>query len=235
MNSQSMKWGKIAGILGILGAILILVSVGLAWYTITTNETFNGNSFTVGENFNPGSSFTATCTGSSFCSAAPTGSHSYSSQNATNEGNLYGALFYLLIGSGVLGLIGAALTFVVDRLSGILKFLPLILVVVALLMGIGGVAYVAAGQPAALNSDTTAHGGMAPSGSWPGSSFIGSSSTSSGTMNWGPGAGFYLGIVAVVMFLISMLFMFMAWKAMKANMPAEQPPMAPPASPPGGM
>jgi hypothetical protein len=234
MSSHYKKWGMGAGILAILGAILILVSLGLGWYQLQ----FSGNGNTITANYLPGSSASISCSGSE-CGFVPTGSHSYSSENMTNEGNLYMALLYMIIGAGVLGLLGAILTFLTPRLKGGMKWLPLIFVLLGLLISVGAVAYVAVGQPGAYKSDATSGGQAAPSGSWPGGSFSGSASQGvGGTETWGPGVGFYLGVVAVVLFLISMILMFMAWKGMKEgeSMPPAAPaPATPPATPPGGM
>lgn len=234
MSGHYKKWGMGAGILAILGAILILVSLGVGWYQFQVS----GNGTTITGNYLPGNSGSVTCSGSE-CGLIPTGSHSYSSDNQPNEGNLYSALLYIIVGAGVLGLLGAILTFLSNRLTGVMRWLPLIFVLLGLLLSVGAVAYVAVGQPGAYKSDATQNGAQAPSGSWPGGSFTGSASGAGGsTQTWGPGIGFYLGVVAVVMFLISMLLLFMAWKAMKEGeaAPAAAPTQTtPPVTPPSGM
>lgn len=238
MSSHYKKWGTAAAVLGILGAILLLVSAAMAWYQISSAD--SGTTATY--NLNPGSSYSVTCSGSN-CGLVPTGSQSYSSAMESHEQSLYGTLYYLIIAGGVLALIGAVLAFLTPRLPKSAQIAPLLLILIGLILGIAAVGYVAGGQTSAYSSDATSHGQSAPpSGtSWPGGSFIGSSSNGGATQNWGPGVGFYLGVVAVVMFLLSVVFMVLAWRAMKHDGPAApMAPMAPaatppPASPPGGM
>lgn len=238
MSSHYKKWGTAAAVLGILGAILLLVSAALAWYQISSGA----NGTTVTGNLNPGSSYSTSCSGNN-CGLIPTGSQSYSDAKQSHEQSLYGTLYYLILAGGVLALIGAILAFLTPRLPKGMQVLPLLLILVGLVLGIAAVGYVAGGQASAYSNDWTANGNSAPpSGtSWPGGSFIGSSSSGGTTENWGPGVGFYLGVVAVVMFLLSVVFMVLAWRAMKHDGPAApMAPMAPaatppPASPPGGM
>lgn len=238
-----MKMGRLAGVLAIIGALLLIVSMFLGWYTIQFNGSLSGVTTSGTENLLPGSSYTSStsCSGSQYCPASTSTTNSYSSTNQTSVGNLMMTTQYLLIGGFVLGLLGAILGFAASMKGRENWATPaMILVVLALLLALVTPVYVYAAMPGAFSSDTPSADRTNGSGPW--SSFFGSSSSSGGgSVTWGGGIGWDLAWGAFVLFLIAVVLLWrdrMAPKpaepSMSSTMPAPMDAGQPPASPPGG-
>ncbi|HEV2316135.1 MAG TPA: hypothetical protein VGV89_00980 [Thermoplasmata archaeon] len=232
----------------------------VGWYStsFSASESFGGVSVsaTGTYTFYPGSSYHTTtsvsCSGSPLCGSIPTGTNttSYSSSHLTQTGNWYALVEYLTIGGLVLGLLGALLGFMSRGKPG-MQMAVLGLIALALILSIATPMLLLAEQPGAVSSDCHNNGGSNATGcsTGPGGSFFGSCSGSScaGTFlvgsgssgSWGPSTGWYLSIVAFVLFLIGLL-LFLAGRKEPEPMaaPMGQPSMmggtpgAPP-SPPG--
>jgi len=210
---MKMSMGKIAAVLAIIGALLLIVSAFIGWYTISVTASAAGFSASGSENFLPGSSYTSSFSGS-------TTTQSYSSTNATNVGNLFMATQYILIGGFILGLLGGLLLFASSMKGRESWSKPaMILLVLALLMAIVAPAYVAAAAPGAFKADIPASASSNNSGPW--SSFTGSCSAGatcftgggggtgvSGTTTWGPAAGWYLAWGGFVVLLIAIILLW---------------------------
>lgn len=252
-----MKRGMLAGALALIGAILLIVSVFLAWYTVSISASETVGSVTISttgnENFLPGSSFQEqlSCSGSPDCPGSTTNTTSYSSDHLNATGTVYMVTEYVLIGGFVLGLLGAILVFGGGMMGRTKWMMPgMLLIVLALLMALVAPLYVLGAGPGAFSSDTPAAERANATGPW--SSFVGScsasascitgSSSTNGSANWGPGAGWYLGLVAFVLFLLSLIFLLRDRRAMmsapaadsEGAMPAPTPEAMPPAAPPPG-
>jgi hypothetical protein len=192
---------KLGGALGIIGAILLIVTLFVAYYTVSGTFNAGGTSFTLSESLYLNNKVVETGSGGGL---SVSNSTTYSDAHLTNVGNLYTIVTYLTYGGIVLGLIGAILAFMGRGVGRIVLVLALILALVAPIL-------LFAEQPSALNNDF-----KGSSGSGPQSSFIGScSGTSCGTVpgagssnssaSWGPDVGWYLAIGAFVVFLIAVI------------------------------
>lgn len=232
---MKMSMGKVAGVLAIIGAILLIASAFLGWYVVSISENALGVSVTATETFLPGSSYTSNALGS-------TTTQSYSSSHLNNTGGLFMITQYILIGGFVLALLGGILYFASTMRGRESWSKPaMILLVLALLLAIVAPAYVAGALPGAFKSDSPTGQSTNTSGPW--SSFIGSCSTgsgcfggqgggggSSGTATWGPGVGWYLAVVAFVLLLVSVILLWRAKMAPAESDHADAPMAAPAAS-----
>jgi hypothetical protein len=214
----------------LVAAILMLVALFTPWYM--EQVSFHGATETL--NAYPGMPST-NGTIQYTCSGLPSGVQcpsqtSYTAEKFNNTGTIAEAGFYLIIVSFVLGFIGAVLGFASGknaRRAGPARTLA----IVALVVAIAAVGMFAVALPTAIGQDSPGHTGTGP---W--SSFFGSSNATGmgfpgGTLTWGPGIGWYLAIVAFVLFLVGM---FVLRRAMKepaepvAAAPAPTTSMAPP-------
>jgi hypothetical protein len=212
------KRGRMVGAAIVLvGAILLIAALFTPWYM----EQFSNSGNTETMYAYPGiptSSGTIqyTCSGISSCP----GSTSYSAHNLTNSGNIAEAGYFLIIGGLVLGLIGAILGFTSGNNPR--RARPaMTLALVGGILAIAAVGAFVAALPSAIGSDTPGHTGTGP---W--SSFFGSTSLGGGTLTWGPGIGWYLGIVAFVVLLVGMIVLARARK--DPSVPAAAAPAVPP-------
>lgn len=259
------KRGMLGGLLMIIGAILLIVALLTSWYTYSakTSESFAGNSATgtINLDLHPGSNYVSSssysCSGpqaSSLCPSSTSNSCPYVSSSSSNScpagnfnktGALYAVTEYLVIGGLVLGLLAGILAFVSGGKPGMRKG-ALALGIIALLLAIATPITLLAAQPGAIKADSS----NVPSGSsGPWSSYFGSCSGSScgtgggpnSSATWGPSVGWYLSIVAFIVFLLGTMMIMRGGKdssSMAAPMPAQPAPMdssgsAAPMSPPG--
>lgn len=247
-----MNGRMIGGALAIVGGIVLLVAIALPWYAITASGSESlgalGGSYSISttENDLPGSSYTVTasCSGSStYCSAvsAISETKTYSSSNATNTGNLYGAIEGLLIGGGILAILGAILAFVGTGTRSKLMTPALILVVLGLVLGFAAAGYLAADSVSAYKADSH---GLPSNGTGPFASFSGSCSEGTsgcfggfggggnGTATWGPTTGWYLAWVGGVILLISVVLIWRGRSAMGSAAPSPAPMATDASTPP---
>lgn len=255
------KKGMLGGILLFIGAILLIVALLTSWYTTSLQSSGPGGSATEQLDFKPGSSYSVSfsCSGaaSSLCPGSTTCSYSGSSSNYCNPqginrtGQLYAVTEYLVIGGLVLGLLAGIFAMMSGGKPGMRKG-AIALGVIALLFALVVPITLLAAQPGALKSDFTPSGGSAPTGNGPYSSFFGSCSgnncgftgPASGNVSdtWGPSVGWYLSIVAFIVFLLGTMMVMRSGKEsapMAAPMPAQPAsmdnpgaPMTPPGNPP---
>lgn len=248
-----VKKGMLGGLLLIIGAILLVVSLLVGWYVYNVSASASGETESGTQTYNLGSSYTQSVSG------PLTGSHTTTcpySGNSTcpdlkNTSALYADIQYVVIGGIVLGFLGGILALMGGSRPGMRKA-GIALGIIALLLAIAAPMTLLAVQPGTVKSDE----GMSyvSNGSGPDHSFFGSCSNSACpnvfgappgvtyTSNWGPGAGWYLSVVGFVILLVGVL-MSRGGKepaaAPAASTPAPMdasgqgaPPMSPPASPP---
>jgi hypothetical protein len=254
------KKGMLGAILLIIGAILLIAALFTSWYTWSLQESGAGGSITGDTDFHAGTSYTTSfsCSGeaSSVCPSGATCPYSGSSSTGctaageNKTGQLYAVTEFIVIGGLVLGFLAGILALMGGTKPGMRKG-AVALGAIALILALVGPVVLLAAQPGAVKSDSTPSGGSAPSGSGPYSSYFGSCSGSncgfggsgatsvSGT--WGPSVGWYLSIVAFVLFLLGVIMVMRGGRessAMPASAPAPAAPMdssmgaPPPASPP---
>ncbi|MGA8604742.1 MAG: hypothetical protein WB788_06760 [Thermoplasmata archaeon] len=226
------KRGRMVGAAIVLvAAILMIVALFTPWYM----EQVSSSGINVTLNAYPGLPSTNGTIQYS-CSGLPSGAQcpsqtSYTTDKLNNTGNIAEAGFFLIIVGFVLGLIGAILGFASGknaRRAGPARTLA----IVALIVAIAAVAMFAVALPTAIGQDTPGHSGTGP---W--SSFFGSGNSSSmgipgGTLTWGPGIGWYLAIVAFVLFLVGMIVLARAQKEPPQPVAAVSTPTAPVSPPP---
>ena len=219
----------VGAIIVLVGAILLIAALFTPWYAFKTS--YAGASET--QNSYPGIPST-NGTIQYTCSSLPTGvtcppQTSYSSivPKETNVGNIAETGFFLLIVGIILGFL-ATIFGVMSRGNARRSTPALALGIIALLLAIITPVLFAAALPGAISSDiSTTYRPPNTSGPW--SSFIGSSSYTSPvvgsvSLDWGPGVGWYLAIVAFVILLVGVILLFLYRKD-----PAEPAPVAAPA------
>jgi hypothetical protein len=197
-----------ASALFLVALVLAGVAIGTAWWTETATYGDTTQSFS----FYPGAQVTLTqsCDGpqpSHSCSQAL--STSYDALKLTNTGALYATVEVLVLGAlgatllaTFLGFLGAfGLNFGRTQLS-----LTLLLALLAFALLLAAPVWAAAGQPAALQSDTTALGSTGVGG--PGdSSFWGTNSSGVTTFTWGAAAGWYSAVAAAGLLLLGSILL----------------------------
>ena len=237
-----------AGVMLLLGAIVLLVSMFVGWYQVSFDgsATILGTGFSVTSaiNFYPGSNAQATlgCSGSSLCPPVTSETRSYADSGFNNTGHLYEAIQGLILGGFLLGLIGGILAFVVGAGRTNLYTIALFLALVALVLAVAGPAMIAIAGPGAIKSDAPSFYSNNSSGPW--NSFWGSCTGSSCglfgvggipggsgvsfTENWGPSAGWYLALIGFVLMLIGFVVLLVARKAVRETAAAPPPSWTPP-------
>lgn len=193
-----------------VGIVILLVSLFVGWYTIssTATDTVSGSTFT--------GSATATlyplnyltesfsCQGSSYCFTNSTYAGSYSQGSFASLGTLYDVVAALIIGGIALSCAAIALAFAGGHSkklwAGRLALLAVVVVVLAPTV-------LALAQPSVLSSQSTSSGGPSPQNSFAGScaqSGCGNDLSPGQTTSasWGPSIGWYLGFVAIVPLLL---------------------------------
>lgn len=212
--------GMIGGLVMVIGAILLVVSLLVGWYAVTGSIGSGAFSGTLTLTLKPGSQYTysASAAGLSISNTC-----SYSGSNGTTgcvgnlakTGQLYSIVEYLLIVGIIVGFLGAILAMMS---GGRRKGAVMGLAVIALLVAIVAPMVLLAAQPGAIKSDLgSSSGGFGSNNTGPQSSFFGSSNG----FTWGPSTGWYLSIGAFVLFLIGML---LSGRGTEAAAPA---PMSP--------
>lgn len=221
----------------IFGFILLAIALGVAWWSWSLSV--GGSSLTY--SFLPGSSLSATCSGS-ICSSGvyATGTVTYAAAALGNVGTIYTGAEGLIAGGMVLGLIAAVfallggygLNFGRSQLT-----LTVLLALIAFILTVAAVAWVTAGQPGAIPSDMGRYYSCL-TGPNPSSSFWGSCSSSyEGTpysISWGADAGWYCAVVGMVLLLVGTVLLIVTRKEpYTANEIAMVPPPTLAAPPPG--
>lgn len=222
----------------LVGLILLLAAFFLPWYTQEGSLSSPGAS-TISVTRSaylglPGQNGTIQYTCSNFPGTCPSQT-SYSAQNATNVGRLAEIGYFLVIGAIVLALVGTVVGFLSGRTPGRARGAAA-LAVVALLLAIAAAGTLTVALPGAIGADTPGHTGTGP---W--SSFWGSNSTTSGTttttLTWGAGTGWYLAVGAFVILLAGAIVLARSRREPPPPVPAMgyaygTPTQPPPAAPP---
>ena len=219
------KAGRAIGaIIVLVGAVLLIASVFIPWYTETANFTgpeqgsYTANSYPGLSNQN--GTIQYSCSGT-----VPTGcpsTTSYKSMDLNNTGTLAQTGYFLLLTGFVLGLIGAIIGFA--SLSRPRRAIPAIaLSVIAMLLAVATPALFALQLPTAIGNDSPGHTGTGP---W--SSFMGSNTSQLGfgeslKLTWGPGMGWYLAFGAFVILLIGAVVLARARKEPPSPAPTTVP------------
>jgi len=223
----------VGAIIVLIGAILLIAAVFIPWYTYQAKESSPLGSGTTTINSYPGftnQNGTIQCS-TSGTAACPYSQTSYQNARYNNTGNIAETGFFLLIVGIIFGVIAAALAFMARGTTRRVRP-AMIFAIIALILALIAPILFAAALPGAISSDTPTAARPTSSGPW--SSFIGSTSFTApviGTvnLNWGPTTGWYISFVAFVLFLVGLIFLFMARKEKPAAQPVAQ--MAPPATP----
>lgn len=200
---------KTLGVLYILGAVVLLVTLFTGWYTISGQVGGSHLSYTLYPYWVQDSS------------PSSNGQTSYSAVDLGQTGGLYSIVTVLALSAATLGLVIGflALTAVGLRRAKALLVLSLVTTAIA----VAAPALVAAGQPAAVCSDSqhfspplgapsTASSSDGASCTWefysdgvwygtgqptgPGNSFVGQSGLYGNSLAWGPSTGWYLAIAS---------------------------------------
>ena len=225
-----------AGALAIIGAVLLIAALFVGWYQETVSFNVSGFSGTnTGDFYITNKVVTTSTSGGN----TNTVTKSYSDAGLNKTGQLAGAIEGIVIAGIILGFIGAILGFGSrGRQSWVRPAMALL--VLALLLSIVAPIGMLALQPSAVKSDSNSSLTNGQSGPW--NSFFGSCSAGSscaagsgGSFTWGPYVGWYLSIVAFVLFLIALIVLSGARKAppmeqptTMAGSPAQSAPMMPP-------
>ena len=191
---------KLGGVLGVIGAILLIVALFTAFYT--SSFSYNGTDVSLSFFLNNKVGLTMSGGGVSI-------SHSstYADSHLNSTGNLYNIVTYLTYAGIALGLLGAILAFMGRSGAG------RGLLVIALILALIGPMLLFALQPAAIQSDTSGASSSGPSGansffgscSGNGCGNIGAAAPGNVSQSWGPDVGWYMSIGAFVMFLLGVL------------------------------
>ena len=190
----------------IAGAVLLVISLFLGWYTISEMESAGPAFDTVTLNLLPGpdARLTATCSGYATCPPDSNNATPYANGSRASQplATLYESLEYVLISAILVGLVAGGLGLAVGgRRQSLVK--PVVTVaLVALAIATAAPALVTAGTTSAWRT-------LTGSSSGPGSSFIGSNSTDGVSANWGPGYGFLFGVLGAGCFLGGALLWFL--------------------------
>ncbi|MCI4368201.1 MAG: hypothetical protein L3K09_01370, partial [Thermoplasmata archaeon] len=182
MHHTTGRNRTIASALGLVAAILMLVSLALSWYDVTVSASGNGITASETISLKLGSSYTATCPTSSVCTGTQT--YQYTSgpggSQLNKTGNLYQTGLVLVIVGGLLGLGGGVLG-ILSRGKQKMVMPAMALLALALLLAIATPMMFLAAQPAAFNSDnhmSGVPGSTSNSSAGPGGSYFGSCSGS---------------------------------------------------------
>ncbi len=215
-----------ASTLLLIGSIVLVVSMAVSWWGFSS--TGAGASETI--QFYPGSTYWTAS------SAAGTVSALYTTGGLVHVGQLYEAILGLGVTAAIAGFVATALGYLGvlagprGRAAARYTFLFALVGFVAAIV----LPPLAAGaQPGALTTDGTATGGGGgcPSGSSPCSSFWGSLSANGVHVGWGADVGWYLAVVAIVLFFLALWQLWAARGQPWAPAPSWTPPPAAAPSP----
>jgi len=231
----------VGAIIVLIGAVLLIAAAFIPWYTQEIKATVATYNITIDQNAYPGApssngTIQYSCSGLPSEASCPSQT-SYNSLRLNNTGNIAEAGFYMMIVGFILGLIGAAMG-VMSRNNPRRTMPAIALAIVAMILAVAAVGLFAAALPGAISSDSPGHTGSGP---W--SSFWGSGNGtlygfSGASWTWGPGIGWYLGLVAFVILLVGLIVIIMARKdtgpapAATSPAPTSSPSGAPPTMPP---
>lgn len=198
-------------VLLLVAGVLIVVTLGLNWYVVSTQVTTGGSTGTESADYGVASQ----CVSGTLTSSSSTGCQSYSSAGLSGVANLFATVETLVVVAGLLtflagifGLLGA-LGRVTFRLQ--LKLAFLFGIVAALLVLVAPIALAVGLPPAFASGGATATPCGGSTG--PQASFFGSCTSSSGSTNlsWYPDVGWYLTFLGFVLGLVG------AWRLRKAD------------------
>lgn len=188
--------GRVAagGALALVAGVLLILSLFLSWYVVTVTD--QSGSTTASVNFYPGQTVSLS---SSSGSSSGTYSTTYAAAGLNDTGDLYTILEGLLIVVAILGIVGGGL--LVGSASGSSSrsarawgedlVLPVVVFVIIVLVMMPIV------QPTALSNDSYHQAGHSSS-SGPTASYFGSEVNGTYLATWGPGPGWYVTIVVLV-------------------------------------
>lgn len=188
------------GALALAAGILLILSVFLSWYTVTI--TSSSGTTVASLNLYPGQSVSLSSTSGSLSSTYST---SYANAGLNNTGYLYTLLEIILVGGAILGLSGAGLlvgaagrgaSSTARRWGENLVILVIGLAVIVLVM-------MPVAQPMVLSNDSY-HQGANSSGGGPTTSYFGTEPIGSSVATWGPGPGWYVTIISVILLALGL-------------------------------
>ena len=217
----------VGAVIVLIGAILLIATVFMPWYTEqlkATTPVGTGTSTNNAYPATPSQSNGIQCSSSGVGSCKYGSSSSYQTDRLNNTGNIAEAGLFMLIIGFVVGLVGAILA-VLWRGNPKRGTPALALAIIAMLLALLTPVLFAALLPGAQSSDYPQAERFVGSGPW--SSFSGSSSgtllTVPITFTWGPGIGWYLSFVAFVILLIGVVFLFLYRKDPASPAPVSAP------------
>lgn len=213
----------------LIGAILILVSIALPWWSSTLTSEYASSpqiaATVVTTDFYPGSSYTVLC----LLGCSPISSTQTYGSYFPNVGHIYGDVYWLLIGAGVVALAGASLGFmrVFAKFGRRHLIVTCAVAIASIVMAVAIPCWTAFAQPGTFNQDAASNSALCWSGSSPCNSFFGGGVSQgppfSTTYTWGPGAGWYLDIIGAVLATIGVIVLFIIYRGTYSS-PNELPP-----------
>ena len=202
---------SVAGSLSIAAAVVLIVALFLGWYAISATLLHPGSRVLTTTTFHLGQTLSesSSCSGLELGCPSPTSTSStYSGAGLNDTGHLYAVMEVAVVIGVLLGIIGGGLLLTLRK--GKPPSWATYLILAALVMAVVAPVGLSVLQPSALSNDSYAKGMPASAAT----SFVGScNETTCAPPNelfgvsesWGPGAGWYLAFVAIVLFLASLL------------------------------
>lgn len=203
----------VSGTLALVGVAILIVSVLVGWYEISSTGSATESSGTVTVDgtavFYPLNAYsvTITCSGSSQCFSNQTVTGPYTQGAFTSLGTLYDIVAGLVLASIVIGFVGALLVFL-ER--GARYRWATALLVLAVLLALVAPVLLFAAQPTVLSSQSSPSSGPSPR-----TSFFGSCSGNAcgealpvgetATASWGPSFGWYFSLLSAVPLLVGLI------------------------------
>ncbi len=233
MSRSARTKRTVAGAVVLIGVILLISSLFLGWWSYQISAFGDSDTATFGlPTTSPQVSIS--CSGPD---AACPSSETYSSYQATNTGNLYASVQYLLLGGLALGVVGAIVS-LLSRGRQRLVQPALILIILALIVALLAPIHLLLAQPGAIAQDYSTSGngnlGGGSNGTSPANSFWGSTSGSGATATWGPSPGWYLAVVGGVILIGGFALLFSGRKPESMNWNWTAPPEVASGGPAGG-
>lgn len=195
-----------------MGAALLLTSLFVSWYSVSAAEStpYDGSTYSLNatSNYFPLNHYSESfaCNHPDFRISNFSGSYSQSGWDSI--GGLYDTVVALVVGGAALGLVAAA----VGVMAGRKTRWSVALVAVAVLLSALAPTVLYLSQPSVLQSQGSPYNGPSPKTSFFGSCQGGGCNTSLATgetlsASWGPSIGWYLAMVAVVPFVLSLVLL----------------------------